>query len=74
MSNKSNKPNPDDRSDNAAKLRQSIDDTQENMEEAEKTMEFSSQKEQENISAKNERRKEAIDGMREEMTDEEESQ
>src|SRR5699024_11686382 len=72
MGKNSNKPKPDDRSDNAAKIRQAVEDTQENIEEANETMEFSSEKEAEKINAKNDRRKEAIKGMRAEIADEEE--
>lgn len=74
MRHNTNNLKPDDRGDNIAKLNQAIDDTQENMEEAEETMEFSSKREQKNIKAKNKRRKEAIEGMYEEIADEEENQ
>ncbi|WP_269409167.1 small acid-soluble spore protein Tlp [Lentibacillus daqui] len=69
--NHSNKPKPDDRSDNAAKLRDAIDNTMENMEEANESMEFSSAEQKQQIKAKNERREEAVKGMRAEIADEE---
>lgn len=68
-----NKPKPDDRSDNVEKLQNMVQDTIENMEEADETMEFSSGKGKENIKAKNERREEAIEGMRQEISDESKS-
>ncbi|MBS4217627.1 small acid-soluble spore protein Tlp [Bacillus sp. FJAT-49711] len=64
------KPKPDDRSDNVEKLQEMVHNTIENMEEAEATMEFSDSQDQEHIKAKNERRRESIDGMREEIKDE----
>ncbi|WP_077326459.1 small acid-soluble spore protein Tlp [Virgibacillus siamensis] len=63
-------PKPDDRSDNAEKLQNMIHDTLENMEEAEETMEFSSGQEKEQIREKNQRRKDAVKGMRQEIKDE----
>ncbi|MFB4169106.1 small acid-soluble spore protein Tlp [Virgibacillus sp. JSM 102003] len=68
-----NKPKPDDRSDNVEKLQHMVQDTLENMEEADETMEFSSGKEKENIKAKNERREQAVEGMRQEISDESKS-
>jgi small acid-soluble spore protein (thioredoxin-like protein) len=65
-----NKPNPDDRSDNVEKLQSMIHHTIENMEEAEEAMEFSSAEDRTQIEAKNERRREAIDGFRSEIRDE----
>jgi len=69
-----NRPNPDNRSDNVEKLQQAIHNTIENMEEAEATMELSNSKDSANIAAKNERRRESIEGMREEIKDEAASQ
>lgn len=65
-----NKPKPDDRSDNVEKLQEMVFNTIQNMEEAEATMEFSSDEEKANIAAKNERRRESIDAMRSEIKDE----
>ncbi|GIN70348.1 small, acid-soluble spore protein Tlp [Bacillus sp. J14TS2] len=63
-------PKPDDRSDNVEKLKDMIDDTIENMEEAEATMKFSDGEQRENISKKNEKRQQSLNGMREEIADE----
>ncbi|MGJ7921156.1 small acid-soluble spore protein Tlp [Neobacillus sp. LXY-4] len=65
-----NRPKPDDRSDNVEKLQEMIVHTIENMEEAEAAMEFASGEEREQIAAKNDRRREAIDAMRLEVKDE----
>ncbi|MCL6586493.1 MAG: small acid-soluble spore protein Tlp [Anoxybacillus sp.] len=64
------RPNPDDRSDNVEKLQDMVQNTIENIEKAEETMQFSSPEEREKIKAKNERREEAIAAMREEIKDE----
>ncbi|GGN59596.1 MULTISPECIES: small acid-soluble spore protein Tlp [Oceanobacillus] len=74
MSPDKNKPKPDDRSDNVEKMQDMIQDTLENMEEAEETMEFSDEIGKEQILAKNKRRKEAIEGFREEIKDEAQNQ
>lgn len=68
-----NTPKPDDRSDNAQKLEEMVQNTMENMEEAEKTLQAEglSGKDRQDVVAKNERREEAIKGMREEIKDEE---
>lgn len=65
-----NKPNPDDRSDNVEKLQDMIHDTMENIHEAEDHLEFASGEERENIIDKNKRRKQAIEGFRNEIKDE----
>lgn len=64
------RPNPDDRSDNVEKLQDMVQNTIENIERAEETMQFSSREEREKIEAKNERREQAIAAMREEIKDE----
>jgi len=64
------RPNPDDRSDNVEKLQDMVQNTIENIEKAEETMQFSSREERAKIEAKNERREEAIAAMREEIKDE----
>ena len=74
MSPDKNKPKPDDRSDNVEKMQHMIHDTLENIEEAEETMEFSDEIGKEQILAKNKRRKEAIEGFREEIKDESHNQ
>lgn len=65
-----NRPKPDDRSDNVEKLQDMVQNTIENIEEAEATMEFASAQERELIKQKNKRREESIQGMREEIKDE----
>lgn len=65
-----NEPKPDDRSDNVEKLQKAIHNTIQNMEAAEEAMEFSNEKDRANAAAKNERRRESIEGMREEIKDE----
>jgi small acid-soluble spore protein (thioredoxin-like protein) len=64
-------PNPDDRSDNVEKLQEMVQNTIENMEEAEETLNGNvSGTDRAAVEAKNERREEAIDGMRREIVDE----
>jgi small acid-soluble spore protein (thioredoxin-like protein) len=70
MSDKQHTPKPDDRSDNVEKLQNMIHDTIENIEAAHETMEFASGEEKQNISEKNKRREEAIEGFRAEIKDE----
>ncbi|WLR43437.1 small acid-soluble spore protein Tlp [Bacillus carboniphilus] len=68
--NKGYKANPDDRSDNVEKLQDMVQNTLENIEKAEKTMEFSSPDEREKIKKKNHRREESINAFRNEIADE----
>jgi small acid-soluble spore protein (thioredoxin-like protein) len=66
-----NRPNPDDRSDNVEKLQTMVQNTIENIEEAEDSLAFSDSEEQrEQIRAKNHRREESIQAMRNEIQDE----
>lgn len=69
-----NQPKPDNRSDNPEKLQNLIHDTQENYREAENYIKAHqdemSNKEMEQITAKNQRREAAIQGFREEIKDE----
>jgi len=65
-----NRPKPDDRSDNREKIEDMIQDTLQNMEKANETMELSSDEEKKNIADKNERREQAVRGMRQEIKDE----
>lgn len=74
MSKNNNKPKPDDRSDNVEKLQNMIQDTLQNIDEAEDTMEFSDEFDKPDIEAKNKRRKEAIEGFRAEVKDESRNQ
>jgi len=64
---KHNKPNPDDRSDNVEKLQSMVQNTIENIEEAQDSMQFANQEERERIEAKNHRREESINAMRNEL-------
>ncbi|MEK4950303.1 small acid-soluble spore protein Tlp [Bacillus sp. FSL W8-1127] len=65
------RPNPDDRSDNVEKLQNMIHHTIENMERAEESMAYTDSKEQlEKIKEKNERRRQSIEGFRNEIKDE----
>jgi small acid-soluble spore protein (thioredoxin-like protein) len=63
-------PNPDDRSDNKEKLENMIEDTIQNIEKSEETLKNSSGEDKQQIVAKNNRRKEAIEGFKEEIKDE----
>ncbi|MFC0274066.1 small acid-soluble spore protein Tlp [Metabacillus herbersteinensis] len=65
-----NKPNRDNRSDNVEKLQDMVQNTIENIEEAEETLEFASGEEREKIEAKNHRREESINAFRGEIKDE----
>lgn len=64
------KPNPDDRSDNVEKLQEMIHNTLEKYYEAEEKLDDVSPEEREKILAKNKRRREAIEGFRDEIRDE----
>ncbi|KFL16640.1 small acid-soluble spore protein Tlp [Geobacillus stearothermophilus] len=64
------RPKPDDRSDNVEKLQEMVQNTIENIEKAEETMQFASPEEREKIREKNRRREEAITAMRAEIKDE----
>lgn len=65
------KPKPDDRRDNARKIRNNIKNTIENIELAEDMINnIDNQKTIHDLQAKNERRKEAVEGMRQELKDE----
>ncbi|WLV25883.1 small acid-soluble spore protein Tlp [Aciduricibacillus chroicocephali] len=68
-----NKPKPDDRSDNAEKLASMIEDTEANIRKAEQTMENGNGTQESQIADKNERRREALKGMRAELLDEAEN-
>jgi len=70
VTNHDNKPNPDDRSDNVEKLQAMVEDTAQNIEKSKETMTHLGDEEKETIREKNRRREQAIDGMREEITDE----
>lgn len=74
LTDKRNQPKPDDRSDNVDKLQQMVQNTLENIDEAEETMSESSVEANEEIKAKNQRRAEAVEAMRHEIKDESEDQ
>ena len=65
-----NQPKPDDRSDNVEKLQNMVQNTIQNIHEAESSMKTASEEQKQQIDAKNERRRESIDSMREEIVDE----
>ncbi|MBA9029116.1 small acid-soluble spore protein Tlp [Peribacillus huizhouensis] len=64
------KHNPDDRSDNVEKLEDMIQNTMENIEAAEETLEFASGDERNAIKEKNQRRQESIESFKNEIQDE----
>ncbi len=69
------KSKPDDRSDNVRKIKKNIDTTMHNMELAEEMMsKTDNTKTKDALAAKNERRCDAIKGMRSELKDETEWQ
>ena len=69
------KPKPDDRSDNARKIRNNIDNTVENIELAEDMINsIDNQKTIHELQAKNEKRTESVECMRQELKDESRNQ
>ncbi|MFB0636123.1 small acid-soluble spore protein Tlp [Bacillus rugosus] len=68
--NQYQQPNPDDRSDNVEKLQDMVQNTIENIEEAEASMEFASGEDKQRIKEKNERREQSIEAFRNEIQDE----
>ena len=71
MKRRRNKPKPDDRSDNAARIQKNINMTIHNMEAAEEMIaKTSDPKTKKALMEKNERRRQALKGMRKEMRDE----
>jgi len=65
------KPKPDDRRDNAKRIRKHIKNTIENIELAEDMIsETDNPKIRDELKAKNERRREAVENMRQELRDE----
>ncbi|MDM5212781.1 small acid-soluble spore protein Tlp [Peribacillus sp. NJ4] len=67
------KHNQDNRLDNVEKIQDAIQNTEENIIAANETLSFSSGAEKEAIKDKNERRRKSIDGMKEEMQEEQEA-
>jgi small acid-soluble spore protein (thioredoxin-like protein) len=71
---KSSRPNPDNREDNVEKIQKNIDMTIRNMEASEELIaKTSDENMKKTLTAKNERRREALDGMRREIRDEAEA-
>ena len=65
------KPNPDNRKDNVERIQKNIDMTIHNMELADEMIaKTDNQKTKEELSAKNERREDALEGLRKEIKDE----
>ena len=65
------KANPDDRRDNAEKLQRMVKDTKENIQDAEASLEFTdSNLQKKAIKEKNQRRKQSIQAMKNEIKDE----
>lgn len=69
MSN-SKHPKPDDRSNNVEKIRDIVRNTEDNFREAEISMEFADSTQREMMKEKNERRKQSLETLKEEMKDE----
>lgn len=63
-------PNVDNRNNNVERLHDMIENTEAKLKEAEMSMEFASPEEREYLIQKNERRKQSIKAMKEEMKDE----
>ena len=67
------KHNQDNRLDNVEKIQDAIQNTEENITAANETLSSSSDVEKQAIEAKNDRRRKSIEGMKEEMQDEQEA-
>jgi len=63
-------PKPDDRSNNVERIREIVRNTEDNLHEAEISMEFADLEQRAEISAKNARREQSIEILKEEMQDE----
>lgn len=71
MSKHNNRPNPDNREDNVERIQKNIDYTIHNMEAADEMIaETSDEKMKKTLKEKNERRRQALDGLRSEIRDE----
>ncbi|MDQ0220492.1 small acid-soluble spore protein Tlp [Peribacillus cavernae] len=64
------KPNPDDRSDNVEKLQDMVQNTIQNIEEADDSLEIATGEQRQQIKQKNRRREESIEAFRNEIQDE----
>ncbi|WP_100331041.1 small acid-soluble spore protein Tlp [Bacillus xiapuensis] len=65
-----NQPKPDDRADNVEKLQEMVQNTEENIHEAEDSLQFATGEQRQAIAAKNERRQQSIAAFQEEISDE----
>ena len=63
-------PKPDDKSNNVERIREIVRNTEDNLHEAEISMEFADPEQRAEISAKNARREQSIEALKEEMQDE----
>lgn len=70
MTRESNQAKSDNRSDNKDKLQEIVQNTLENIHEAEEAIPLSNEEEQQSIASKNKRREESIDFLRSEIHDE----
>ncbi len=71
MKRRRNKPNPDNRKDNVGRIQKNIDMTIRNMEAADEMIATTPDaKTKKTLSDKNERRRQALEGMRSEIRDE----
>lgn len=61
---------PDNRSNNVERLHDMIENTEKKLQDAEISLEFASPEEKQRLQEKNERRKQSIHAMKEEMQDE----
>lgn len=67
---KEKQPKPDNRQNNVERLHDMIENTESKFQEAEISMEFASPEERNMLKNKNERRKQSIDAMKQEMKEE----
>jgi small acid-soluble spore protein (thioredoxin-like protein) len=70
MNMANSKPNPDDRSDNVEKLQDMVQNTIQNIEEADDSLEVATGEQRRQIKEKNQRREESIEAFRNEIQDE----
>ena len=63
-------PKPDDRSNNVERIREIVQNTEENLHEAEISMELADPAQRAEISAKNARREQSIEALKDEIKDE----
>jgi len=63
-------PKPDNRSNNVERIRDIVRNTEDNIQEAEISMEFADSEQRQRMQEKNSRRKQSIEVLKEEMKDE----